>query len=401
MQPIYLDHNATTPIDPSVLAAMSETFACIGANPASQHAAGRQARRVLEESAERILSLLGADIGHARSDRIIFTSGGTEANNLALLGLPHHGPGRLLVSSIEHPSTLGAADQLQRRGWQVERIKTLECGTIDLQDLRDRLAAPGPRPSLVSVMLGNNETGVLQPVGDVVRLCAPLAVPVHTDAIQVVGKLPLSFSQLGVTLMSVAPHKFHGPCGIGALVVRGATPVRSILYGGAQQMGSRPGTESVALVVGMRAALELWQRSWEARTEHLKRCRDELERCLTQMPQAVINGTAPRLPHTLNISFPGVDRQALLMALDLAGIACSTGSACASGSSEPSHVLQAMGLYRQRIASAIRLSVGMTTSLADMPRAADCILKAVNQLRTQNSRSNLRDATRTYERNSL
>jgi cysteine desulfurase len=385
---IYLDHNATTPIDPAVVAAMAQAYARVGANPASQHAAGRRARRELDDAAEGILVRLGARLDSAQSDRIVFTSGGTEANNLALLGMCQGQPGRLLVSSIEHPSTLGAAAELQRRGWEVVSIRALESGVIDLGHLGEVLEAPGPPPSLVSVMLGNHETGVLQPVEEVVRVCAPRGIAVHTDAVQVAGKLPVNFSQLGATLMTLTAHKLHGPVGVGALLVRGNTPLRPIFFGGTQQLGQRPGTESVPLVVGMRTALEIWHAQAAERRRHLSECCGQLASRLTALGDVVVNGTAARLPHTLCLSFLGVDRQALLMALDLAGVYASTGSACTSGASEPSHVLRAMGLSRARCESALRFSVGGTTTWDEIGLAAERIERAVARLRGRNSGGN-------------
>jgi cysteine desulfurase len=262
-------------------------------------------------------------------------------------------------------------------------IRAQESGTIDLDHLATLLQSAAGPPKLVSVMQANHETGVLQPLREVVTLCASRGVPVHTDAVQAVGKIPLDFQQLGVAFMTVTAHKLHGPVGIGALVVRGTTPLQPILFGGSQQLGTRPGTEPVALAVGMQVALRRAQEHLLQRTSHLASCRDELQRRLTATTEmeVEVNGTAPRLPHVLNVSFSRIDRQALLMALDLAGIHCSSGSACASGSSEPSHVLRAMGLPDARILSALRLSVGATSRDEEMLLASERILRAAKQLR--------------------
>ena len=383
MESIYLDFSATTPTDPSVIAAMSSIWGQIGANPASLHGPGRQAKCVLEDTAEDMIRLLGGDADSSHADQIVFTSGGTEANNLALLGSCGDRPGRMVVSRIEHPSTIAAAIELQRRGWQIDWIRAEESGLIDLNHCRELVcSASQPPPRLVSLMLANNETGVVQPVGEVVDFCGPRGIPVHTDAVQAMGRSPVRFDDLGVTLMTVAAHKFHGPTGIGALLVRGRTSLQPILFGGSQQLGMRPGTEPVALAVGMKRALELAMERLTAGAAHLRQVRDSLEIQLMSLPEARVNGTAERLPHSLNMSFLGLDRQALLMALDLAGVYCSTGSACSSGSSEPSHVLQAMGLSGERVASALRFSVGMTTKLSDVTLAGERILNAVNQLRS-------------------
>jgi cysteine desulfurase len=381
---IYLDYAATTPIDPAALAAMVRCHGEVGANPASLHAAGRRARRLLEDAAESIGRMLGAQVDQVPADRVLLTSGGTEANNLALLGLAstcERRPGRIIVSTIEHPSVLAAAAQLARRGWRVDHLRVLGQGMVDLDHLDELLAEPGEPPECVSVMLANNETGVLQPVAEVVRRCRPRGIPVHTDAVQAIGKVPVSFRELGVATMTIAAHKFHGPAGIGALVMDAAARRSPILFGGSQQLGLRPGTEPVALTVGMEHALRQWFVPGQERCRRLAECRNLLETRLTDEAGALVNGSGPRVPQTLNVSFPGIERQALLLALDFAGVYASSGSACASGSSEPSPVLQAMGLPMARVESAIRLSVGLPSTIDQMNQAADRILKAVNQLR--------------------
>jgi cysteine desulfurase len=379
MESIYLDHNATTRIDPRVAAAMDECHRAGYGNPASPHHAGRRARRVLEEARDRIAAVLGCRCTGPQADRVIFTSGGTEANNLALFGLAGRPPGRIILSSIEHPSVTGPAEQLQQQGFHLQRLPVSMDGVAQVARLRELLTED---TRLVSIMLGNNETGVLQPVQEVAALCAPAGVPVHTDAVQIVGKVPVNFQQLNVTALSLTAHKFHGPVGVGALVVRSEVPLRPLLWGGFQQAGLRPGTESVALAVGLQRALELWQQESEERTTRMASLRNLLERSLcSEFPELVINGAqAPRLPHTANLAFPGMDRQTLLMALDLVGVACSTGSACASGSSEPSPVLQAMGLPPAVIHSALRFSLGAFTTEAEVLQAARRISQIVKDL---------------------
>ena len=267
MNSIYLDHNATTPIDPRVVAAMQDCYARVGANAGSQHAAGRQARLTLDDAREEIAALLGAEIS-SQSDQLVLTSGGTEANNLGILGRAQGEPGRMIVSSIEHPSSIAAATELAQQGWQIDWLEASSGGSIRLAHL-EQLLQHGPPPKLVSVMLANNETGVLQPVSDVVQLCRPRGIPVHTDAVQVAGKLPIQFRELGVDSLSIAAHKFHGPAGIGGLIVRHGSQLRPILFGGAQQLGMRPGTEPVALVVGMLEALRLWAGESAARAQRM------------------------------------------------------------------------------------------------------------------------------------
>ncbi len=323
---------------------------------------------------------MAASVG-ARPQHVIFTSGGTEANNLALLGLNDAAWGKVVVSSVEHPSVAEAAQELARRGVEVQSLRVSSAGVVDLGSLIELLAQSPTR--LVSVMLVNNETGVIQPLPQIAEACARAGVPLHTDAVQAVGKLPVHFRDLGVAAMTIAPHKFHGPVGIGALLVRHDVPLTPILFGGAQQLSLRPGTESTPLVTGMRTALELCLKEQERRCAAMARLRDRLEeRLLAGWPGAVVlGGEAPRAPHTSNIAFPPVDRQAAIMALDLAGVACSTGSACASGSSEPSPVHLAMGLPPSLVRSALRFSVSVLNIEDEIEEAARRILRVLHTLR--------------------
>ncbi len=392
--PIYLDHNATTPLLPEVTEAMRACYAEPYFNPASQHEFGRRARRRLEDARERIGELVGAKVTGRDADTVVFTSGGTEANNLAVRGLLQRAQqaqragassppfSRLVTSNLEHPSITALADELSRTGCQVDRLGVDGCGLLRVADLPPLLH---PETRLVTAILGQNETGVLQPVAEIAAVCAERDVPLHTDASQVVGKLPVDFRTLGVATMSFAAHKFHGPLGIGALVVRHGVELSPQLFGGFQQAGLRPGTESVALVVGMLTALELWHAEQDARRLRLTALRDEFEGTIRAgWPEAIVLGAAsPRLPHTSNIAFVGLDRQALFIALDQAGVACSTGSACASGSSEPSLALVAMGLDEAVISSALRFSFGTTTTAAEVAESSRRILQVCNDLRRQ------------------
>ena len=388
---IYLDHNATAPILPAVADAVREAALRYPGNPASQHEAGRQARRALETARQRIGEFLGARTAGMDADRIIFTSGGTESNNLALHGLAHRAGAspppaprneRLLISTIEHPSIARTAAHLATLGAQVDQLPVDENGLIRLDVL---LQLVTQNSHLASIMLANNETGVIQPVAAAAALCRTHGVLVHTDATQAVGKIPVDFQALGVDALTAAAHKFHGPQGIGILIVRHGVHLEPALHGGFQQAEARPGTESVALALGMQTALELWHAEAEARRVRLSALRDEFERTiLAADPAAVaIGATAPRLPHTSNIAFVGLNRQALVMALDLAGVACSTGSACASGSSEPSPTLVAMGLPDEQISSSLRFSLGATTTRAEIEEAARRILAVCNRLRPE------------------
>jgi len=402
---IYLDHNSTTPIAPEVAAAMAQCHAEGFVNPASQHGPGRAARRKLEEAREGTAEILGAKTTGMDADTVIFTSGGTESNNLALFGLagahlqegdalaeppsgstPQEGRApALVISSIEHPSVVGPAEALARRGWRLHRLPVSAQGVVDVDHVCETLetSSETPRAALFSVMLGNNETGVLQPVPEIAAACRQAGVPLHTDAVQVAGKLPVNFRELGVEAMTVSAHKFHGPRGIGALIVRHGVELTPTLHGGFQQASLRPGTEDVSLAVGMHKGLELWQAEADERRRRMEQLRDLFEQQLRAGdPSVVVNGRdAPRLPHTSNISFPGIDRQAMLMALDMAGVACSTGSACASGSSEPSPVLLAMGCDEEVISGSLRFSLGAGTTAADIEKAAGRILRVAHDLR--------------------
>lgn len=379
MKEIYLDHNSTTPILAEVANAVAECYRAGYVNPASQHQPGQRSRRVLETARDAILQILGGSTSFADADRLIFTSGGTEANNLAIRGLIQQETGNIVVSSIEHPSVMGAAEHLQQIGFEIRRLAVSSDGVVKLDELEKLL---DDQTQLVSVMLGNNETGVLQPVQEVAEICRRARVPCHCDAVQAVGKMDVNFRELGVSAMSIAAHKFHGPRGIGALAVRSDASLNPILFGGFQQMGLRPGTESVALAVGMGKALELWTADRNDRATQMTELRDRLEsRISSEIDDVVVIGReSPRLPHTSNISFPGLDRQAVLLALDHAGVACSTGSACSSGSSEPSPVLLAMGCPKDVVEGSIRISLGCTTTAAEADEAARRIIKTVSDL---------------------
>ncbi len=391
MEVINLDHNATTMVRPEVIEAMAEYMRLGYGNPASAHQLGARARRELEESRESIAELLGASLTSFPPDRVIFTSGGTEANNLAILGIsqamaktartgrpsyPHH----IVISAMEHSSVLAPAEHLLDLGWRLDTVGASPNGLLRVDQLQSFLT---PETRLVSVMLANHETGVIQPVTVVAELCRDRGIPVHTDAIQAVGKIPVHFRRLGVSAMSVAAHKFHGPPGIGALICRGDVPLAPIVFGGHQQEGYRPGTEPVALVVGMRKALELWHQEAAMQLEKLVTLRQRFEAQLKQaLPDIVIHGEdAPRLPHTSSIAFPGMEAQMLFMALDTAGVACSIGSACASGAAEASPTLRAMGVPKELVNSSLRFSLGMTNTESQIDEAVRRIVAAVERLR--------------------
>jgi cysteine desulfurase len=374
MNGIYLDNNASTPLLPAVWEAMRPFLSDTYGNPASAHWAGRHARAALESAREQIAALVDAD-----PDEVVFTSGATEANNLALFGLAREPPGHLLASAIEHPSVSEPLAQLQKRGFRLDLLPVDAAGVM----LAEALASSWcPETRLVTVMLANNETGAVQPIRALATLLDGRA-PFHCDAAQAVGKLPVHFHELGVTTLSFSAHKFHGPKGIGVLLVKRHTKLFPQLWGGHQQQGHRPGTEAVAQVVGLAKALSLAQAEAVARRAKVLELRQRFLARLTETASpVVINGPSQGgLPHTLNLSFPGCRADSLLMNLDLAGVACSTGSACSSGSLLPSPVLQAMGVPQEALLSAMRFSLSALLAESEIDEAAERIARVVKRLR--------------------
>lgn len=367
---IYLDNNATTPLLPAVWEAM-RPFA-VG-NPASAHQFGRRARQHLEDARERLASLLGAF-----PDEVIFTSGGTEANNLALFGLAGQYTGHVIASPVEHPSVAEPVRSLAARGCSVDWLPVGGDGVVQSERLPELLR---PDTRLIAIQLANHEMGAIQPIQSLAKVQA--ATYFHCDAVQAVGKIPVRFHELGVTSLSLSAHKFHGPVGVGALLLRRGVKLTPLLWGGHQQQGRRPGTEGVALAVGLVTALELAQREADQRREHVLRLRRRfLDRLQATAAPIVLNGPAEGgIPHTLNLSFPGCRAESLLMNLDLAGVACSTGSACSSGSLLPSPVLQAMGVPADVLHSAIRFSVSALLMEPEIDEAASWIAAVAARLR--------------------
>lgn len=365
-----------------VVQAISQAYESAFFNPSSQHQAGQKARRRLDDARETILNLLGGETTRFASDRLVFTSGGTEANNLALFGLGKEKNGQVILSAIEHPSVSEAADQLAARGGKVRVLPVDGHGVVQFAELNQWLTEP---TRLVSVMLGNNETGVLQPIREIAAICQDRDVPLHVDAVQGIGKIPVNFRELGASAMTLTPHKFHGPRGIGALVLNDRVTLNPSMFGGSQQLAMRPGTESVELAIGFERALQLAIETLPEAGPNMQTLRDRLEVLLTDLmgadPMVIIGQGALRLPHTSNIAFPGIDRQALVMSLDMAGVACSTGSACASGSSEPSPTLIAMGLPEDVISGSIRLSLSRFTTEPEVDEVASRISNCVKHLR--------------------
>ena len=381
---IYLDNNATTQIDPTVVERMHKLMQLRLANPSSQHAAGRQARQIVEHARESILMHCGGRTHGMASDQLLFTSGGTESNNLAIFGLTESKPGAIVVSTIEHPSVLAAAEYAGQQGREVRYLACSADGVVCLEQLEEWLATQSTSSSiaLVSLMLANNETGVLQPVAQAAAMCRRAGVLIHTDAVQVLGKSDMDFANLDVDAMTITAHKLHGPVGIGALILRHGVELRPQSFGGFQQLGQRPGTETPVLAGGFETAVSNAKTNLAERVATMRRLRDFLQTSLLALiPSVILMGSeADRLPHTLSVAFPGVDRQALQLALDMAGIACSTGSACASGSSQPSHVLQAMGLDSLVVGGGIRFSVSAETLDSEIEQAVASLATIVPKL---------------------
>jgi cysteine desulfurase len=374
MDLLYLDNNATTPLLPAVAEAMRPFLSEIYGNPASSHAAGRRARRALEDARERAADLLGA-----YPDELIFTSGATEANNLALLGLAGEPPAHLLASPVEHPSVLEPLRHLAVGGFILQLLPVDGRGIVRAAALVDALR---PDTRLVAVMLANHETGAVQPVRTLAEAVGGRAL-FHCDAVQAAGKMPVDFHALGVATLSISAHKFHGPKGVGALLLRRGVKLMPQAFGGHQQQGRRPGTEPVALAVGLAVALELAQRERDQRRAHVLRLRERfLERLQADAGPVVVNSPGDGLPHAINVSFPPLKADLLLMNLDLAGVACSTGSACSSGSLLPSPVLQAMGVSHEVLHSAMRFSLSPLLSEAEIDEAGRRVAMVVRRLRS-------------------
>jgi cysteine desulfurase len=374
MRFIYLDNSASTPVLPAVWEAMRPASCDAAGNPASSHQAGRRARQALEGAREQTAALLGA---HA--DEVIFTSGATEANNLALFGLAGSPPGRLLCSAVEHPCAAEPLRQLSRAGFDLDVLPVDEAGCVRAAAL-PALVREDTR--MVCVQLANHETGTVQPVRALAGAC-PEGVAFHCDAAAAVGKIPVYFHDLGVTALTVSAHKFHGPKGVGALLLRRGARLRPLLHGGHQQQGRRPGTEAVPLAVGLAVALDLAVKEMDERTRQVLRLRGLfLDRLRAGAAPVVVNGPADGgVPHTANVSFPGCRADLLLMSLDLAGVACSTGSACSSGSLLPSPVLEAMAVPAAVLHSAMRFSFSHLLTEAEVEEAAGRVAAVVGRLR--------------------
>ena len=375
---LYLDHNATTPVDPRVADAMNDAVrGCFG-NASSVHAFGQTAKAALDDARGAVADLLGAG-----PNDVTFTGSGTEADNLAIRGVAEAAlPAdrrHLVASAIEHEAVLNTLKALAKRGWTTTLLPVGSTGAVDPAELE---AAVTDRTALVSIMHANNEIGTLQPIARLAEIAHRHGALFHTDAVQTAGKLPIDVTALGVDLLSISGHKFNGPKGVGALWIRRGMRLVAPTTGGRQERNRRAGTENVPAIVGFGVAAELARGKLAAEAARLGALRDRLEAgTLERVADAAVNGSGARVPNTTNISFRGVEAEALLIALDLEGIAVSTGSACSSGTLEPSHVLRAMGLTPRRAQSSIRFSLGLGNTEAEVDRVLDVLPPLVARLR--------------------
>ncbi|MEQ6342791.1 MAG: cysteine desulfurase [Gammaproteobacteria bacterium] len=379
---VYLDHNATTPLDPRVLEAMMPYLRDHHGNASSVHSYGRLARNAVDQAREQVAALV-----NAQSAQVVFTGCGTEANNLALKGVAARlAAGRVAVSAVEHASLLGPACALERQGWIIDTIAVDDQCRISLASLSEVLEDASSdvikaAPQIVSVMMANNETGVIQDIPAISAQARRVGAIMHTDAVQAAGKIPVDFPASGAHLMSLSAHKLYGPKGVGALIVDKTLELEPLLHGGGHEMGRRGGTENVAGIVGFGAAAELALNELAVRSAHLYRLRDLLEAGLRELPGVVIFAErVERLPNTVLIGVPGIDGEALLMNLDRKGIAVSSGSACASGSGEPSHVLLAMGVDPDVARRVIRVSLGQGNTPEDVLRFTAVLREQIDYL---------------------
>ena len=371
MEKIYLDHNATTPVHPEVLEAMLPALRENYGNPSSVHSFGRTARVQLDEAREKVASLLGA-----HSSEIIFTSGGTEANNLALLGVALNKGGKIITSKTEHPSIINPCRQLEKQGIEVHYLNVDRKGQIDISELESQITES---TSLISLQHANSETGVLQDIQGVSEIARNRGILFHTDAVQSAAKIPFDVKAFPVDMLSISAHKFNGPKGVGALYIRKGTPaLYSPVCGGSQEKKRRGGTENVAGIMGFGKACELAAER-TVKAGKLAELRDYFQKQILELiPGTELFGDGEhRLPNTLNLGFDGVEGDTLLIALDMEGVAVSTGSACSSGTGLPSHVLQAMGIEEDKINSSIRFSLGFNTTRSELDFVTEALVKSV------------------------
>ncbi len=393
MKTVYLDHCATTAIHPDVLEMMHPFMHNSFGNPSSIHALGRMAKEAIEEARRRVADLIGAD-----TSEIIFTSGGTEANNLAIQGIAYASKDRgnhIITSSIEHHAVLKTCQYLERNGFAVTYLPVDHHGLVNPENVKKVLTG---KTILISVMHANNEVGTIEPIKDIGRIAADRSIPFHTDAVQSAGKLPLDVKELPVDLLSLSGHKFYGPKGVGALYIRDGIRINPLFHGGNQEKGIRSGTENVAAVVGLGKACELAKATAPALMDEIRKLRDLLqERISTAVPDLKINGHPVfRLPNILSVSVPGLTGETILRDLDERDIAVSSGSACTSHLVEPSHVLSAMGLPKEIAQGTLRMSLGIMNTANEIEYAATCFAEVIEKLKVLSGIENSLGSRRCY-----
>ena len=393
MKTVYLDHCATTPLHPDVLTAMLPFLRHSFGNPSSIHAVGRKAREAVEEARGKVAALIGANAAE-----IVFTSGGTEANNLAIQGVARARKDRgnhIVTSSIEHHAVLKTCQYLERNGFTVTYLPVDHHGIVNPEDVKKALT---DKTILVSVMHANNEVGTIEPIDEIGRITAERGISFHTDAVQSAGKVPLNVKEMGVDLLSISAHKFHGPKGIGALYIREGVSIDPILHGGGQERDIRSGTENVASIAGLGKACELARETVAVRMDEIRKMRDALqERISAAVPGLTINGhPVSRLPNCLSVSVPGIMGETIVRDLDARGIAVSAGSACTSHSVEISHVLSAMGLPKETAQGTVRLSLGIMNTPDEIEYAAASFIEVVEKLKALSEIENSLGSRRCY-----
>jgi cysteine desulfurase len=388
MQRIYLDHNATTPPSPAVVERMADVLRGEFGNPSSLHHFGQRAKAALDEARSEVAALIGSD-----PSEIVFTGGGTEGDNIALRGvaeaLDASSRRHIVATGIEHEAVLNTVKALSRRGWRMTLLPVDESGIVSPDALRAVIAQD---TAVVSIMHANNEIGTIQPVAELAALARERGAVFHTDAVQSAGKIPIDVKALGVDLLAISAHKFYGPKGVGALWSRRGVRLQTVITGGKQERGRRAGTENVAGIVGMGVAAREARAKMAQEGARVGALRDRLEASiLSTVPGTARNGARePRVPNTTNISFDRIEAESLLIALDLEGIAVSTGSACSSGTLEPSHVLKAMGLNAHRTQNSIRFSLGAANTEQEIDRVVAVLPGIVEKLRSLTSTAGLR-----------
>jgi cysteine desulfurase len=385
MRRVYLDNNATTQVAPEVMGAMLPCYREFYGNASSVHWYGQEAKALMDKARQQVATLLNAE-----PNEIVFTSGGTESDNLAIRGIVDSVPGtgkHIITSQIEHHAVLHTGQMLQKLGIKVTYVPVDAEGLVDPAEIEKSIT---PETVLISIMHSNNEIGAIQPVQEIGAVARARDIYFHTDAVQAAGKVPLDVEQLGVDLLSIAGHKFHAPKGVGALYIKKGTKIRSLLYGGAHERNRRAGTENIPHIVGLGKAAELAMTEMENNTGRILELRNYFEgEIFRRIPHTSLNGPRTRrIPNTANIGFEQVESEALLINLDLAGVACSTGSACASGSIEPSHVLTALGLPPEQAFSSIRFSLSKFTTREEIEYVLNLLPEMVGRLREMSPQHN-------------